>query len=109
MVVYEVNVREFNQDFDGVITQLDYIHSLGVNVLELMPVTNVKEVAEWGYTPIDYFAPDERLGGPVGDEAARRCLSRERSRCDRRRRSMRTRIPNFRTSWFTLLQANQTL
>jgi 1,4-alpha-glucan branching enzyme len=66
MVVYEVNVREFNQDFDGLITQLDYIHSLGVNVLELMPVTNVKEVVEWGYTPIDYFAPDERLGGPSG-------------------------------------------
>jgi 1,4-alpha-glucan branching enzyme len=36
-----------------------------VNVLELMPVTNVKEIAEWGYTPLDYFAPDERLGGPL--------------------------------------------
>jgi len=66
MVVYEVNVREFNEDFEGVITQLDYIQSLGVNVLELMPVTNVKEIAEWGYTPLDYFAPDERLGGPLG-------------------------------------------
>ena len=33
MVVYEVNVREFNEDFEGVITQLDYIQSLGVNVL----------------------------------------------------------------------------
>jgi 1,4-alpha-glucan branching enzyme len=66
MVVYEVNVREFNQDFEGLIAQLDYIHALGVNVLELMPVTNVKEVVEWGYTPIDYFAPDERLGGPTG-------------------------------------------
>jgi 1,4-alpha-glucan branching enzyme len=66
MVVYEVNVREFNQDFDGLITQLDYIHSLGVNTLELMPVSNVKEVVEWGYTPVDYFAPDERLGGALG-------------------------------------------
>ena len=66
MVVYEVNVREFNNDFDGLSAQLDYIRELGVNVLELLPVTNVKEIAEWGYTPLNYFAPDERLGGPDG-------------------------------------------
>ena len=66
LVVYEVNVREFNTDFDGLTAQLDYIRGLGVNVLELMPVSNVKEVAEWGYTPLDFFAPDERLGGPLG-------------------------------------------
>jgi 1,4-alpha-glucan branching enzyme len=65
MVVYEVNVREFNTDFDGLTMQLDYVKGLGVNVLELMPISNVKEAVEWGYTPLDYFAPDERLGGPV--------------------------------------------
>ncbi|SDM33142.1 1,4-alpha-glucan branching enzyme [Catalinimonas alkaloidigena] len=66
MVVYEVNVREFNRDFDGLVMQLDYLWDLGVNVLELMPISNVKEDVEWGYTPLGYFAPDERLGGPVG-------------------------------------------
>ncbi|MDB5815026.1 MAG: hypothetical protein JWN23_2143 [Rhodocyclales bacterium] len=66
MVVYELNVREFNRDFQGVIDQLDYLLGLGVNVLELMPVTNVKEDVEWGYTPLGYFAPDDRLGGPLG-------------------------------------------
>ncbi|MBC8135661.1 MAG: alpha-amylase [Fibrella sp.] len=66
MVVYEMNVREFNRDFSGVILQLDYLLELGVNVLELMPVTNVKEDVEWGYTPLGYFTPDERLGGPLG-------------------------------------------
>jgi 1,4-alpha-glucan branching enzyme len=66
MVVYELNVREFNRDFQGVIDQLDYIQGLGVNVLEVMPITNVKEEVEWGYTPLGYFAPDERLGGPIG-------------------------------------------
>ena len=66
MVVYELNVREFNFDFQGVINQLDYLWELGVNVLELMPVTNVKEDVEWGYTPLSYFSPDERLGGPLG-------------------------------------------
>jgi 1,4-alpha-glucan branching enzyme len=66
MVVYELNVREFNRDFEGVVAQLDYLLDLGVNTLELMPVTNVREDVEWGYTPLGYFAPDERLGGLPG-------------------------------------------
>jgi 1,4-alpha-glucan branching enzyme len=66
MVVYELNVREFNRDFQGVVTQLDYLWDLGVNTLELMPVTVVGEDVEWGYTPLGYFAPDERLGGAQG-------------------------------------------
>jgi 1,4-alpha-glucan branching enzyme len=66
LVVYELNVREFNRDFDGIVTQLDYLSGLGVNVLELMPVTNVREDVEWGYTPLGYFAPDERFGGASG-------------------------------------------
>ena len=66
LVVYELNVREFNHDFQGVIDQLDYLHGLGVNAIELMPITNVKEDVEWGYTPLGYFAPDDRLGGTLG-------------------------------------------
>ena len=66
LVVYELHVGEFNRTFDGVVTQLDYLAGLGVNALELMPFTNVKETAEWGYTPLSYFAPDERFGGPAG-------------------------------------------
>ena len=42
-----------------------------MNVLELMPISNVKEAVEWGYTPLDYFAPEERLGGPVAFQAPR--------------------------------------
>ena len=66
MVVYALNVREFDRDFDGVRRRLDHLTGLGVNVLELMPVTNVREDVEWGYTPLGYFAPDERLGGVPG-------------------------------------------
>lgn len=63
MVVYEVHVAEFNETFDALAAQLPYLTGLGVNVLELMPVTNVKEDVEWGYTPLGYFAADERYGG----------------------------------------------
>jgi 1,4-alpha-glucan branching enzyme len=51
LVVYEVHVGEFNGSFDGLILQLDYPKGLGINAIELMPVTNVKEDVEWGYTP----------------------------------------------------------
>jgi 1,4-alpha-glucan branching enzyme len=66
MVVYELHVGEFNETFDGVVTQLPYLKGLGVNVLELMPVSAIKEDVEWGYTPLNYFAPEDRYGGPDG-------------------------------------------
>jgi 1,4-alpha-glucan branching enzyme len=66
MVVYELHVGEFNETFDGVVAQLPYLRGLGVNAVELMPVSNVKEDVEWGYTPLGYFAPDDRYGGPEG-------------------------------------------
>jgi glycosidase len=66
LIVYELHVGEFNGTFDGVTAQLDYLQSLGVNALELMPLTDIKETVEWGYTPLGYFAPDERFGGPTG-------------------------------------------
>jgi 1,4-alpha-glucan branching enzyme len=66
LVVYELAVAEFNRDFAGVVAQLDHLAGLGVKALELTPVTNVPEKVEWGYTPLGYFAPDDRLGGPAG-------------------------------------------
>lgn len=63
MIVYELHVGEFNETFDALVAQLPYLKGLGVNVLELMPVSNVKEEVEWGYTPLGYFAADERYGG----------------------------------------------
>src|SRR5437870_1848979 len=39
LVVYELQVKEFNNTFDGVAERLPYLQSLGVKCLELMPVT----------------------------------------------------------------------
>ncbi|HWS85025.1 MAG TPA: alpha-amylase family glycosyl hydrolase [Ktedonobacteraceae bacterium] len=66
LVVYELHVEEFNSTFDGVIERLDYLKSLGVNCLELMPVTSLKLDFDWGYGPLHYFAPNERWGGVQG-------------------------------------------
>jgi maltooligosyltrehalose trehalohydrolase len=66
LVVYELNAEEFNGSFFGLIDRLTYLQSLGVNTLELMPVTSLKLDFDWGYGPIHYFAPNERLGGVRG-------------------------------------------
>jgi len=66
LVVYELQVEEFNDTFDGVVERLDYLESLGVNCLELMPVTSVKLDFDWGYGPLHYFAPNARFGGVDG-------------------------------------------
>jgi 1,4-alpha-glucan branching enzyme len=63
LIVYELQVEEFDASFDGVVQRLDYLTSLGVNALELMPITAVPEVFDWGYGPLNYFAPEERWGG----------------------------------------------
>lgn len=65
-IVYELQVEEFNGTFDGVIERLDYLEGLGVNVLELMPVTSLKLDFDWGYGPLHYFAPNARCGGAAG-------------------------------------------
>jgi 1,4-alpha-glucan branching enzyme len=63
LVVYELQIEEFDDTFDGVIDRLDYLDSLGVNCLELMPVTSVKVDFDWGYGPVYHFSPSERFGG----------------------------------------------
>lgn len=66
LVVYELQVEEFNGTFAGVIARLPYLQSLGVNCLELMPVTTLRLTFDWGYQPLHYFAPNERWGGAPG-------------------------------------------
>jgi maltooligosyltrehalose trehalohydrolase len=66
LVVYELQVAEFNETFDGVVDRLDYLASLGVSCLELMPVTSNKLDFDWGYGPVYHFSPSMRFGGSEG-------------------------------------------
>jgi len=66
LVVYELQVEEYNDTFDGVADRLTYLKSLGVNCIELMPVTSMKLDFDWGYGPLHFFAPSARFGGGVG-------------------------------------------
>ncbi|GCE12344.1 alpha-amylase family glycosyl hydrolase [Tengunoibacter tsumagoiensis] len=66
LVIYELNVEEFNSNFAGIVERIPYLKSLGITCLELMPITSLKLNFDWGYAPIHYFAPYERWGGING-------------------------------------------
>lgn len=66
LILYELNVAEFGETFEGVSDRIPYLLSLGVNAIELMPINSVAEPTQWGYMPIFYLAPEERFGGPAG-------------------------------------------
>ncbi len=52
LIVYEMMVDDFAGTFDGVLERLPYLKGLGVNCIELMPVTSISEPYRWGYMPI---------------------------------------------------------
>lgn len=62
LVFYEVNVAELGGDLDRTSNLMAYLSDLGVNAIEVMPLSNVAASVDWGYLPIGYFGVDERLG-----------------------------------------------
>jgi 1,4-alpha-glucan branching enzyme len=69
LVVYEAQIEQFNDTFAGLVDRLVYLRSLGVNCIELMPVTSTKLVFDWGNGPLNYFAPHAAFGGVAGLKA----------------------------------------
>ena len=73
LVFYELHVGTFNGrprghpgNFDKVIERLPYLKNLGVNALELMPVTTFPSETSWGYSTTSPFAVESSYGGPDG-------------------------------------------
>ena len=62
LVVYELMLAEFGGSIDGAIERLPYLADLGINCVEVMPVSNVALVTDWGFLPLGYFGVDERFG-----------------------------------------------
>ncbi|MGJ5674370.1 MAG: alpha-amylase family glycosyl hydrolase [Nostochopsis sp.] len=62
IVLYELMISEFGGDIDLTIERLNYLADLGVNCLEIMPLSNVGMTVDWGFLPIGYFGVDERFG-----------------------------------------------
>lgn len=62
LIVYEVNIAELGGDLERARNLLAYLSNLGVNAIEVMPLSNVAVSVDWGYLPIGYFGVDERFG-----------------------------------------------
>ncbi|MFT4095150.1 MAG: alpha-amylase family glycosyl hydrolase [Niabella sp.] len=64
LVIYELLVRDFlgNNNYKTLTDTLNYLSSLGVNAVELMPVNEFEGNSSWGYNPDFYFAPDKYYG-----------------------------------------------
>ncbi|HKH28993.1 MAG TPA: alpha-amylase family glycosyl hydrolase, partial [Sphingomicrobium sp.] len=62
LILYEINIAELGGDLDRVRAVVAYLADLGVNALEIMPLSNVASSVDWGYLPIGYFGVDERFG-----------------------------------------------
>ena len=61
-IIYELMISEFRDDLARTIQQLPYLADLGINCIEVMPVSNVLAAIDWGYDPIGYFCVAERFG-----------------------------------------------
>lgn len=54
-----------SHSFRGLIPRLAYLEQLGVNAIELMPVTESDGDINWGYSPNHYFAPEHTYGSEL--------------------------------------------
>ena len=66
-VIYELHVGTFSSggDYAGVEQRLDYLQSLGITALELMPVAQFAGHRGWGYDGVLPFAPHCDYGTPA--------------------------------------------
>ncbi|HEX7259441.1 MAG TPA: alpha-amylase family glycosyl hydrolase [Candidatus Saccharimonadia bacterium] len=69
-IVYELHIGTFHRTdpatpgtFETAAAKLDYLADLGINVIELMPVSNTTIDRWWGYDPDHLYAIDAAYGG----------------------------------------------
>lgn len=62
--IYEMLFRDFTEEgtYLAAIDKLDYLKSLGINAIHVMPVSEFEGNSSWGYNPNFYFAPDKAYG-----------------------------------------------
>lgn len=74
LVVYELLLRDFtgtdgaaagNGNLREAMARIPYLKSLGVNVIELMPIMEFNGNNSWGYNTNFYMAPDKIYGSPT--------------------------------------------
>ncbi|MEW5920283.1 MAG: malto-oligosyltrehalose trehalohydrolase [Bacillota bacterium] len=66
LIFYEIHTGTFSPQgtFQGIVAKLDYLQELGVNALELMPVTQTPGRWNWGYDGANLFSVNLNYGTP---------------------------------------------
>jgi len=85
MVIYELHIGTFAKTFAGAAQKLDYLKGLGVNAVEVLPITQNPLFADhtpadhdWGYDPVQLFAIKSKYGTPRDfKEFVRQCHQRQ--------------------------------
>ena len=64
LTIYELHIRDFlaSHNYQDLIDTLPYLKNLGIQAIELMPVSEFEGNDSWGYNPSYYFAPDKYYG-----------------------------------------------
>jgi len=64
LIIYELHIRDFTESdsYNEALTHLDYLETLGVNAIELMPINEFEGADSWGYNPALYMALDKAYG-----------------------------------------------
>ncbi len=64
LIIYELWVHDFSsiRSFNAVTDRLNYLQNLGVNAIQIMPITEFDGNISWGYNPTHYFAVDKSYG-----------------------------------------------
>ncbi|WP_018614228.1 malto-oligosyltrehalose trehalohydrolase [Segetibacter koreensis] len=67
-VIYELHTGTFTPEgtFSGIEKKLDYLKDLGVNAIEIMPVSQFPGSRNWGYDGVFPFAVQDSYGGAEG-------------------------------------------
>lgn len=65
-IIYELHVGTFSPEgtFQGIIKRLDYLKSIGITIIEIMPVAAFPGTRDWGYDGVSPYAVQASYGGP---------------------------------------------
>lgn len=68
MIIYEVHTGTFTPEgtLEAIIPRLDELKGLGINAIELMPLSQFPGDRNWGYDGVFPFAVQNSYGGPEG-------------------------------------------
>lgn len=85
MVIYEMHIGTFAGTFAGAVEKLDYLKSLGINAVEMLPVSqnplfpdHTPADHDWGYDSVQLFAIKSKYGTPQDlKEFVKQCHQRQ--------------------------------